>query len=142
MQPFAIQDCDPVYKDLHAWHAEYWQRCFEEIKLGRTVGELDELCTSYAAEILPENLKGRVALSLESTGARMNRLGAEVLAGMPLLSLDETVERIEGVTIDELGSLVEELWAPGRLSAAGIGPDRERFEQALAAVDSRLVESA
>jgi predicted Zn-dependent peptidase len=89
-----------------------------------------------------ENLKGRVALSLESTGARMNRLGAEVLAGMPLLSLDETVERIESVTIDDLGSLVEELWAPGRLSAAGIGPDRERFEQALAAVEPTLVESA
>ncbi|MGZ4250194.1 MAG: M16 family metallopeptidase [Solirubrobacteraceae bacterium] len=89
-----------------------------------------------------ENLKGRVALSLESTGARMNRLGAEVLAGMPLLSLDETVERIESVTIDELASLVDELWAPGRLSAAGIGPDRERFEQALAAVEPTLVESA
>jgi hypothetical protein len=64
------------------------------------------------------------------------------LAGTPLLSLDVTVERIESVTIDDLVSLVEELWAPGRLSAAGIGPDRERFEQALAAVEPRLVESA
>ena len=72
----------------------------------------------------------------------MNRLGAEVLAGMPLLSLDETVERIESVTIDDLVSLVEELWAPGRLSAAGIGPDQERFEQALVAVEPTLVESA
>ena len=34
-----------------------------------------------------ENLKGRVLLALESTGARMNRLGSELLAGAPLLSL-------------------------------------------------------
>ena len=45
-----------------------------------------------------ENLKGRVLLSLESTGARMNRLGSEVLAGAPLLSLDEVVDRIDAVT--------------------------------------------
>jgi predicted Zn-dependent peptidase len=89
-----------------------------------------------------ENLKGRVALSLESTGARMNRLGAEVLAGMPLLSLDETVERIESVTLDDLGSLVDELWAPARLSAAGIGPDGRRFEEALAAVEPTLAQTA
>ena len=45
-----------------------------------------------------ENLKGRVVLALESTGARMNRLGSEILAGMPLLSLDETCARIDAVT--------------------------------------------
>jgi predicted Zn-dependent peptidase len=89
-----------------------------------------------------ENLKGRVALSLESTGARMNRLGSEILAGVPLLSLDETVERIEAVTLEDLAGLVGELWAPGRLSAAGIGPEQERFEQALAAVEPALVETA
>ena len=32
-----------------------------------------------------ENLKGRVVLALESTGARMNRLGSEILAGSPLM---------------------------------------------------------
>jgi predicted Zn-dependent peptidase len=89
-----------------------------------------------------ENLKGRVALSMESTGARMNRLGSEILADMPLLSIDETVERIEAVTLEDLVGLVEELWAPGRLSAAGIGPDEARFEQALAAVEPALAETA
>ena len=46
-------------------------------------------------------------LALESTGARMNRLGSEVLAGAPLLSIDETIERIEAVTVEDLGSLVD-----------------------------------
>ena len=88
-----------------------------------------------------ENLKGRVVLALESTGARMNRLGAELLADMPLLSLDETVERIDAVSQEDLAGLVEELWAPERLSAAGIGPDKSRFEEALGSLAPDLVET-
>jgi predicted Zn-dependent peptidase len=78
-----------------------------------------------------ENLKGRVLLALESTGARMNRLGSDLLAGVPLLSLDEVVERIEAVTIDDLSALAAELWMPERLSCAGIGPHEERLSEAL-----------
>jgi Xaa-Pro aminopeptidase len=54
VQPFAIQDCDPVYRDLHAMHAELWQRCFDELRVGRTIGEIDELWRTSAAEVLPE----------------------------------------------------------------------------------------
>jgi predicted Zn-dependent peptidase len=64
----------------------------------------------------------------------MNRLGSEVLAGAPLLSLDEVVQRIEAVTIDDLALLAHELWAADRLSAAGIGTDEMRFEEALSAI--------
>ncbi len=85
-----------------------------------------------------ENLKGRVVLALESTGARMTRLGSELLAGAPLLSLDEAIARIEAVTIDDLAELAEELWRPETLCAAGIGPDQSRFEQALAALEPSL----
>jgi predicted Zn-dependent peptidase len=83
-----------------------------------------------------ENLKGRVLLALESTGARMNRLGSEVLAGAPLLSLDEVVERIDAVTLDHLHELVDELWPSERISAAGIGPSEERFDEALAVIEA------
>jgi predicted Zn-dependent peptidase len=89
-----------------------------------------------------ENLKGRVVLALESTGARMNRLGSEVLSGETLMALDEVVRRIDAVTHGDLVALTEELWVPERLSAAGIGPDEERFEQALAGVVPALAESA
>ena len=85
-----------------------------------------------------ENLKGRVLLALESTGARMNRLGAELLTETPLMELDELEERIEAVTLDDLAALAHELWAPERLTAAGIGPDADRFEQALAAAEPAL----
>jgi len=102
----------------------------------------EEPATPEELERAKENLKGRVVLALESTGARMNRLGSEILAGMPLLSLDETVERIDAVTLDDLAGLVDELWSPERLSAAGIGPDEERFDEALGAVGPALVETS
>ncbi len=79
-----------------------------------------------------ENLKGRVLLALESTGARMNRLGSEILAGTPLLTLDDVVERIDAVTVEDLRELADEVWAPDRLSVAGIGPAEERMSDALA----------
>ena len=89
-----------------------------------------------------ENLKGRVVLALESTGARMNRLGSEILAGTPLMPIDQVVERIESVSLEDLAQLAEELWAPERLSAAGIGPGAERFDEALAALGSDLVQAS
>jgi predicted Zn-dependent peptidase len=88
-----------------------------------------------------ENLKGRVVLALESTGARMNRLGSEILAGAPLLGLDEVVERIDAVSLEDLESLARELWSPERISVAGIGTEREAFEDGLAPFGHELVES-
>jgi len=81
-----------------------------------------------------ENVKARIVLGMESTGARMNRLGASLLYELPLLETDELMERIDAVTLDELRALTDELWAPERLSAAGIGPDEAAFREAAAEV--------
>ena len=81
-----------------------------------------------------ENLKGRIVLSLESTTARMNRLGSSILADMPLLSVDEVIERIDAVELGDLQGLAQELFAPEKLSAAGIGASAGVFEEALEAV--------
>jgi predicted Zn-dependent peptidase len=102
-----------------------------DAELGRVVAEP---ATDEELNRAKENLKGRVVLALESTGARMNRLGSELLAGAPLLSIDEAVARIDAVTVDDLRQLAEELWAPERLSIAGIGPDEERFDEAVAGI--------
>ncbi len=78
-----------------------------------------------------ENLKGRMVLGLESTGARMTRLGASVLGELPLLSLAELIERIDAVGLDDLRRLAGELFDPSRLSVAGVGPQQERFSTAI-----------
>jgi predicted Zn-dependent peptidase len=78
-----------------------------------------------------DNVKGRIVLALESTGARMDRLGSSVLAGMPILEIDETLERIEAVDAETVAALAAELLAPERLCAAAIGPDEDAFRAAI-----------
>jgi predicted Zn-dependent peptidase len=78
-----------------------------------------------------ENLKGRVVLGMESTGARMGRLGASVLNELPILSVDEMIERIDSVSIEQVRELASELFTPGQLSVAGVGPDEGRFRAAI-----------
>ncbi len=78
-----------------------------------------------------ENVKARVVLGMESTGARMHRLGGSLLFDLPLLDTDEVMARIDAVTLDDLRALTDELWAPGALSAAGIGPDEDAFRSAV-----------
>jgi predicted Zn-dependent peptidase len=85
-----------------------------------------------------ENVKGRLVLSMESTSARMNRLGASVLMGVPLLSLDEMLAAVEAVTSDDLWELARGLFAPDSLSAAGVGEDEGQFRGALEAVNPQL----
>jgi predicted Zn-dependent peptidase len=80
-----------------------------------------------------DNVKGRILLSLESTVARMNRLGSSLLAGMPLLDIDELEARIDAVSLDDVLALSRELYAPERLSVVGIGADEQVFDQALEA---------
>jgi predicted Zn-dependent peptidase len=82
-----------------------------------------------------ENLKGRMALALESTGARMSRLGSSVLSGLPILSVGELIERIDSVQAPELRALAGELFDPRQLSVAGVGPDEQAFAAALEPLD-------
>ena len=86
-----------------------------------------------------EHVKGRMVLSLEPTSARMNRLGRSLLFGVPLLSLDEMLERVDAVTLDDVAALAAELYDPARLSAAAIGADAERFRAAAEAVSPAVV---
>jgi hypothetical protein len=53
---------------------------------------------------------------------------------MPLLEIDEIMARIDAVSLADLSVLVDELWAPDALSAAGIGPDESAFTDAVAPV--------
>ena len=78
-----------------------------------------------------ENLKGRVVLGMESTGARMSRLGASVLGGLPILSVNDMIERIDAVDIEQVRELARALFGPSTLSAAGVGPQEAEFLAAL-----------
>ncbi len=105
----------------------------------RVVGEeLERLrevpATEEELERARENVKARVVLALESSSARMNRLGASTLYDLPLLETEELMARVDAVSLEAMAELVDELWAPERLSAAGIGPSEDAFRAAVAPV--------
>jgi predicted Zn-dependent peptidase len=83
-----------------------------------------------------ENLKGRILLSLESTSARMTRLGRPIVTDTPLLSPEAVIKRLEAVTATQVAEVAEAVFAPSGLSAAGIGPDESRFAAAVGPVSS------
>ena len=89
-----------------------------------------------------EHVKGRLALSMESTASRMNRLGRSVLMETPLLTLDETIERLEAVTREQLEELARELYPAAGMSVAAIGRDESLFRGALRPVGAALSDAA
>jgi predicted Zn-dependent peptidase len=85
-----------------------------------------------------ENLKGRIMLSMESTSNRASRLGKSVLTDTEILSLDRICAEIDAVEPEAIAALARQLFAPGGLSAAAIGPSEERFTDAVALLNPAL----
>jgi predicted Zn-dependent peptidase len=89
-----------------------------------------------------ENLKGRIALSMESTSNRMSRLGRSLITDTELLSLDRIIAEIDAVEPVAVAELAGVLLEPGRISAAGIGPSEERFLEGIERVHPGLAAAA
>jgi predicted Zn-dependent peptidase len=111
-----------------------------------TVAELADLAAgNVRADELArakENLKGRILLSLESTSARMTRLGKSTITATALLTPEAIVKRLDAVTAPEVVELADTLLSRERLSVAGIGPDESRFVDAVQRVNPALLEKA
>lgn len=67
-----------------------------------------------------EQLKGSLILSLESTSSRMNRMGKNELMLGKHFTVDETLARIEAVEMEQIDSLIKQLFAnPFALAMVG-----------------------
>jgi predicted Zn-dependent peptidase len=113
----------------------------------RIVAEQFQLIGQGAFDIVEldrakENLKGRIMLSMESTSNRTSRLGKSILTDTEILSLDRICAEIDAVDAEAIAALARQLFAPERLSAAGIGPSEERFAEAIAVLNPALVAEA
>jgi predicted Zn-dependent peptidase len=89
-----------------------------------------------------DNLKGRIMLSMESTSNRMSRLGKSLITDTELLSIERIMAEIDAVEPEALAELAGVLLAPEKLSAAGIGPDEDRFLAAIEHVNPGLARAA
>lgn len=74
-----------------------------------------------------EQMKGQLVLSLESTSNRMSRLGRSELSLGKILSPDQVIEKIDGVSRDGVHRLARELLVPGTLSLSAVGPVAPEF---------------
>jgi predicted Zn-dependent peptidase len=107
--------------------------------IGRELRRLgDELLSAEELGRAKDHLKGRLVLSMESSGTRMNRIGRAVLTGTELLTVDELVDRIDAVTVDDVAALAREYWRPEGLSAAAIGPRGEAIRTAVGRLSPQL----
>jgi predicted Zn-dependent peptidase len=73
-------------------------------------------------EMVRNQVKGQIMLSLESTGARLHRLAHFALYREPFLTLDEVLSRIDAVSEGELRSVASEFWDPERQFSLRLGP--------------------
>jgi len=85
-----------------------------------------------------------VWIDLEMTGLEVERDViveiACIVTDAELVSTEETIRRVRAVTEADVATAARDLFAPERLSAAGIGPRESRFRAALAHVNPALAE--
>jgi predicted Zn-dependent peptidase len=114
--------------------------------LAVTVEQIGELAEGRIPERelrrAKEHVKGRVLLAMESTSARMHRLGDALASDSEILSLDRIAAELEAVDVGAVAELAALLLAPERLSAAGIGPSEDRFLAALEHVTPAVAHAA
>jgi predicted Zn-dependent peptidase len=137
-----------------SYTSEYIDRGFVATYVGTRADNVAEACEIIGRELgsikseginadelarAKEHVKGRMVLGLEATGSRMSRLARSTLFDVPLLSLDELLERVDAVSLDEVAELAGQLYDPANFAAACVGPDEDCFKTAAGAVSEALV---
>lgn len=91
---------------------------------GELAKVMEEGITSEELERAKGSMRGGLALSLEDPNSRMVRLGRDELSGMPHLSVDERLAKLEAVTLDDVKEIATDLFGADRIIGA-VGPFEE-----------------
>ncbi|HUG32505.1 MAG TPA: pitrilysin family protein [Acidimicrobiia bacterium] len=93
---------------------------------------VDEGITPEELDRAKGSMRGGLALALEDANSRMVRLGRDELAGMPHLSVDERLEKLDGVDLDMVRSVAEDLYGSETRIIGAVGPfDEGELDQYL-----------
>jgi predicted Zn-dependent peptidase len=88
--------------------------------------ELDRLVadgiTDEELEIAQGYLAGAYELGLEDSGARMSRLGAQLVLRDALISVEEQLDRWSAVTHDDVRRVIDRVYGSGRRATVTVGP--------------------
>lgn len=128
VQSFALRFAETGIWGVYAGTTPATAGAVMEILVEETASLISDGITEEELERAKGHLRGAVALSMEDTNTRMVRLGRNQLFGLPHLSLDERLARIEAVTRSEVADTAARTLGGPRVIGA-VGPlEAEEFE--------------
>ena len=121
----------------YSYHAQYTEAGLFSAYAGTTPGRAAEVVALMRRELedvrdggltreeferAKSHVKGSTVLSLEDPGGRMSRLGKSEIAHGEILTLDETLARVQAVTLDDARRVAERVLSqPMTLAVLGPG---------------------
>src|ERR671936_730390 len=125
--------------DVHSYVNHYLDTGSTVVNAGVDPSKLDEALRATIQELLkmadgsvPEKeltkakefIKGRLQLRMEDTRAVASWLGGQEVLRREILTVDEVLEIVDGVTAESLQRVARELWRPEAFRLAVVGPFR------------------
>lgn len=123
---YQVYSSSVSYADAGTWSV--YAGCAPE-RLGEVVGVVRDVLAGAAADGITEaevrrakgSLRGGTVLGLEDTASRMNRLGRSELDHGRQRTLEQSLAKIDAVTVEEVAALANDLLTQD-LTAAVVGP--------------------
>ena len=131
---------------VYSYHQGYSDAGAAKMYVGSTTGNVEEAVKVITEQLdkireepvseeelsrTKEQLKSSTILALESTSARMTRIGRSVITGVELLTPEEISARIDGVTADDIRRLANEHLKLEDIYLAAVGPEELDLERYL-----------
>ena len=133
---------------VYAYHQGYSDAGAVKMYVGSTTGNVEEAARVIAEQLdrirdeavseeelhrTKEQLKSSTILAMESTAARMTRIGRGVITGSELLTPEEISARIDAVTTEDVKRLANEHLNLNNMYLAAVGPKELDLGRYLAA---------
>ncbi len=132
---------------VYSYHQGYSDAGAVKMYVGSTIGNVTEAIEVIAEQLgrvreepvteeelhrTKEQLKSSTILALESTAARMTRVGRSIITGAELLTPEEIASRIDAVTAEDIQRLANEHLKLEDMYLAAIGPKELDLGEKLA----------
>ena len=133
---------------VYAYHQGYSDAGAVKMYVGSTTGNVEEAARIIAEQLdrirdetvteeelqrTKEQLKSSTILAMESTAARMTRIGRSVITGSELLTPEEISARIDAVTAEDVKRLAKDHLKLDNMYLAAVGPKELDLGRYLAA---------
>jgi predicted Zn-dependent peptidase len=109
---------------VYSYHQGYSDAGAIKTYVGSTTGNVEEAVKVIVEQLgrTKQQLKSSTLLALESTSARMNRVGRSVITGAELLTPEEISARIEAVTPQDIARLARQHLRTDQMYLSAVGP--------------------